>query len=145
VATGFPWAVSPGDGAMAFLQHNFSSYRYKEYQMLSQQLTMRDLADMHIINYAVPRDQLDAKVDEIVRKLLARPQSVLTHVRKLAQKPIIEQANLQYDLSWAYEHLDFIAHGLAGRFEPGWSPTPSADVDLPREGVGRPKQPYSEG
>lgn len=114
VATGFPWAVSPGDGAMAFLQHNFSSYKYKEYQMLSPTLTARELAD----NYAVPADELDDKVDDLIRRLLARPQSVLTHVRKVTQKPIIEQANLQYDLSWAYEHLDFIAHALAGHFEP---------------------------
>ena len=143
-ATGFPWAVSPGDGAMAFAQSNFSSYRYKEFQMLSQQLTARQLDDMHIINYAVPADELDAKVDEIVRRLLARPQSVLHHVRKLTQKPLIEQANLQYDLSWAFEHLDFIAHGLAGHFEPDWRPPLTADVELPCESVGRPAEPYSE-
>lgn len=142
--TGFPWAVTPGDGAMAFAQHNFSSYRYKEYQMLSQQLTGRELADMHIINYAVPAAELDAKVDWLVRRLLARPQSVLTHVRLLLQKPIIEQANLQYDLSWAWEHADFVTHGLAGHFEPGWTPQLSEDVELPAEGIGRPAEPYAE-
>jgi enoyl-CoA hydratase len=143
-AAGFPWAVSPGDGAMAFAQQNFSSYRYKEYQMLSQQLTARDLADMHIINYAVPADQLDAKVDEIVRRLLARPQSVLSRVRALTQKPIIEQANLQYDLSWAYEHLDFVQHGLTGHFEAGWTPALSSETELPSEAIGRPAEPYAE-
>jgi enoyl-CoA hydratase len=142
--TGFPWAVAPGDGAMAFAQHNFSSYRFKEYQMLSQQLTARDLADMHILNYALPAAELDAKVDDLCQRLLARPQSVLSHVRKLAQKPIIEQANLQYDLSWAYEHLDFIAHGLSGHFDQGWTPTLSADIDLPQADVGKPNEPYSE-
>jgi enoyl-CoA hydratase/carnithine racemase len=140
----FPFAISPGDGAMAFAQHNFSSYRYKEYQFLSQQLTARELADMHVINYAVPADELDDKVDELVRRLLARPQSVLTHVRKLCQKPIIEQANLQYDLSWAYEHLDFIEHGLNGHFDLSWKPTLSHEVELPGPGVGRPAEPYSE-
>jgi enoyl-CoA hydratase len=143
-ARSFPFAISPGDGAMAFAPQNFSSYRYKEYQLLSQQLTARELADMHVINYAVPADQLDDKVDELVRKLLARPQSVLTHIRKLLQKPIIEQANLQYDLSWAYEHLDFVEHGLNGHFELGWKPTLSHDVELPVPGVGRPQEPYSE-
>jgi enoyl-CoA hydratase len=144
-ARSFPFAISPGDGAMAFAPQNFSSYRYKEYQLLSQQLTARELADMHVINYAVPADQLDDKVDELVRKLLARPQSVLTHIRKLLQKPIIEQANLQYDLSWAYEHLDFVEHGLAGHFEMGWKPPASAEVELPGGGaVGRPREPYSD-
>lgn len=144
VPTGFPWAVSPGDGAMAFAQQSFSTYRYKEYQMLSQQLTARDLADMQIINYAVPAAQLDDKVDEIVRRLLARPAAVLSRVRRLCQKPLIEQANLQYDLSWAYEHLDFIDHGLSGHFEPDWSPALSSDIELDRPGIGRPAEPYTE-
>jgi enoyl-CoA hydratase len=142
--TGFPWAVSPGDGAMAFAQHNFSSYRYKEYQMLSQQLTAKDLADMHIINYAVPAAALDDKIDDLIRRLLARPQAVLSHVRKLAQKPIIEQANLAYDLSSAYEHLDFVMHGLTGHFDEGWTPKPSDEVELPHPAVGAPQQPYGE-
>jgi enoyl-CoA hydratase len=144
VVQGFPWAVTPGDGAMAFAQQSFSTYRYKEYQMLSQQLTARELADMHVINYAVPADQLDAKVDEIIRRLLARPQPVLEHVRRVIQKPIIEQANLQYDLSWAYEHLDFIAHGLEGHFEPGWAPVLSDAVEAPEPYLGRPRHPYAE-
>jgi enoyl-CoA hydratase len=144
--TGFPWAVSPGDGAMAFAQSNFpSSYIYKEYQLLSRQYTARELADMHIINYAFPTiDEVDAKVDEIVRRLLARPASVLAHTRRLAQKPIIEQANLQYDLSWAFEHQEFTQHGLQGNFEAGWAPTLSADIELPNEAVGRPQEPYTE-
>jgi enoyl-CoA hydratase/carnithine racemase len=141
---GFPWAVTPGDGAMAFAQQNFSSYKYKEYQLLSKQLTARELADMDIINYAVPAGELDDKIDELVRRLLARPQAALAHIRKLTQKPIIEQANLQYDLSWAYEHLDFVDHGLRGHFEPGW-PAAEADAgDALGDQVGRPKEQYSE-
>jgi enoyl-CoA hydratase len=146
VPRSFPFAISPGDGAMAFAQMNFSSYRYKEYQFLSQQLTARELADMHVINYAVPADELDDKVDELVRRLLARPQPVLAHIRKLLQKPIIEQANLQYDLSWAYEHLDFVEHGLSGHFEMDWAPPRSDEMELPGSGaVGRPREPYDEG
>ena len=145
VRRSFPFAISPGDGAMAFAQTNFSTFRYKEYQYLSQQLTARELADMHIINYAVPADELDHKVDEIVRRLLARPQSVLSRIRRLCQKPIIEQANLQYDLSWAYEHLDFIEHGLSNHFDLAWKPTLSHEIELPGEtAVGRPREPYSE-
>jgi enoyl-CoA hydratase/carnithine racemase len=143
-AIGFPWAIAPGDGAMAFAQMNFSSYKYKEYQMLSRCLTARELADMDIINYAVPVDQLDAKVDEIVRGLLARPAPVLSKIRKLLQKPIIEQANLQYDLSHAYEMADFVWHGSQGHFELSWRPTPSKDVEMPGNVVGKPKQAYAE-
>jgi enoyl-CoA hydratase len=144
VNIGFPWAVNPGDGAMAFAQMNFSSYKYKEYQMLSPTYTARELADMNIFNYAVPADQLDDKVDEIVQRLLARPQAVLERARKLMQKPIVVQANLQHDLSTAYEMLDFSMHRAAGHFDPDWRPTLSADTELPRKAVGRPSSPYSE-
>jgi enoyl-CoA hydratase len=141
---GFPWAVNPGDGAMAFAQQNFSSYKYKEYQMLSPALTARELADMNIINYAVPADRLDDKVDEIVRRLLARPQAVLERARRLIQKPIVAQANLQQDLSTAYEQLDFAMHRAAGHFDPDWRPVLSQDTELPRPAVGRPAVPYRE-
>jgi enoyl-CoA hydratase len=141
---GFPWAVNPGDGAMAFAQMNFSSYKYKEYQMLSPAITARELADMNVINYAVPADQLDDKVDEIIQRLLARPQAVLERARKLLQKPIVAQANLQQDLSMAYELLDFSMHRAAGHFDPSWRPTLSVDTELPRRPVGRPSSPYSE-
>jgi enoyl-CoA hydratase/carnithine racemase len=141
---GFPWAVAPGDGAMAFAQLNFSSYRYKEYQMLSQCLTARELADMHVINYAVPAGELDDKVDWLVQQLLARPQFVLERMKRLLQKPIIAQANLQYDLSWSYEQADFAAHASAGHFAPEWRPVPPSQVPLPKKAVGRPEVPYEE-
>jgi enoyl-CoA hydratase/carnithine racemase len=141
---GFPWAVNPGDGASAFAQMNFSSYRYKEYQMLSQCLTARELADMHVINYAVPAKELDDKVDEFVARLLARPQFALERARKLLQKPIIAQANLQHDLSWAYEQADFRDHAAAGHFAPDWRPTLSPDVELPAKAVGKPAVGYHE-
>jgi enoyl-CoA hydratase len=141
---GFPWAAHPGDGAMAFAPINFSTYKYKEYQMLSMCLTAGELADMHIINYAVPAAELDDKVDEIVRKLLARPQEVLTRLRKLLQKPIIAQANLQGDLASAHEDADFAMHAREGHFALGWKPIHWKDVQLPNSSVGRPKKAYSE-
>jgi enoyl-CoA hydratase/carnithine racemase len=141
---GFPWAVAPGDGAMAFAPLSFSTYKYKEYQMLSACLTARELADMNIINYAVPFDALDDKVDEIVRRFLARPPLVLAQIRRLLQKPIIAQANLQFDLSDAYEWLDFARHAAAGHFDVTWKPVHSRDVQLPGKAVGKPSQPYAE-
>ena len=129
---------------MAFATLNFSTYKYKEYQMLSACLTARELADMHIINYAVPAEQLDDKVDEIVKKLLARPQEVLSRLRKLLQKPIIAQANLQGDLASAHEDADFAMHAREGHFALGWAPVHWKDIELPSPAVGRPRQPYAE-
>lgn len=60
------------------------------------------------------------------------------------EKPIIEQWNLQMDLAWAYEHLDFVQHGLLGRSAKGWTPELSAEMDIGDGEVGRPTAPYSD-
>lgn len=113
-ARGFPWAVTPGDGAMSFAPRYMPPTKLKEYMFVSRAWTARQLADMHIINYAVPADQLDTVLDEIVDKLLARPASVLAHTKRLCNKHLIEQWNLAQDLASAHELLDFWNHAANG-------------------------------
>jgi enoyl-CoA hydratase/carnithine racemase len=82
--------------------------------LLSRTITTRELERMNIVNYAVPLSELDAKVDEIVSALLARPSSVLAHTKRLCNKSLIEQMNLARDLSAAYEVNDLWAHAKEG-------------------------------
>jgi enoyl-CoA hydratase len=105
---GFPWAVTPGDGAMSFAP---------TYMPLSRAWTARQLADMNIINYAVPADQLDQVLDEILEKLLARPASVLAHTKRVCNKHLIEHWNLAQDLASAYELTDFWQHAANGEMD----------------------------
>jgi enoyl-CoA hydratase/carnithine racemase len=112
---GFPWAVTPGDGAMAFAPLYMSPVKLKEYMFLSRTWTAKQLADMHIVNYAVPTDQLDEVVNRIIDGLLARPLPVLAHTKRVCNKPMVEQWNLTQDLASAYEMLDFFGHSAAGR------------------------------
>jgi enoyl-CoA hydratase len=79
VHRGFPQAISPGDGAMAFFPLFLPPTKLKEYMLLSKCYTARELADMNIVNYAVPADEVDGIVDDIVARLLARPDYVLKH------------------------------------------------------------------
>jgi len=111
---GFPWAVTPGDGALAFVPQFMTPTKLKEYLFLSRTWTARQLADMDVINYAVPADQLDVVLDEIVTKLLARPAAVLAHTKRVCNKHLIEQWNLTQDLATAHELLDFWNHAAAG-------------------------------
>ncbi|HVX21386.1 MAG TPA: enoyl-CoA hydratase/isomerase family protein [Acidimicrobiales bacterium] len=111
---GFPWAVTPGDGAMSFAPRFLTPTKLKEYMFLSRTWTARQLADMHVINYAVPADQLDAVLDDIVAKLLARPAAVLAHTKRVCNKHLIEQWNLSQDLATAHELLDFWNHAANG-------------------------------
>jgi enoyl-CoA hydratase/carnithine racemase len=111
---GFPWAVTPGDGAQSFVALSMPPTKLKEYLFLSPVWTMKKLEEMNIVNYAVPADELDAKVDEIVAALLKRPPFVLAHAKRVVQKRLINNWNLHQDLALAYEHLDFFTHAAAG-------------------------------
>jgi enoyl-CoA hydratase len=116
-ARGFPWAVTPGDGAMAFLPASMTAVKLKEFMFLSRTWDAKKLADMNLINYAVPMEQLDEVLDEIVEKLLARPAYVLAHTKRVCNKGIVAQWNNVQDLASAYEMLNFWQHGIAGEMD----------------------------
>jgi enoyl-CoA hydratase/carnithine racemase len=118
---GFPTAVTPGDGAMAFMPMFMPPTKLKEYQLFSRAWTAKQLADMNIVNYtAKTHEELDAKVDELVRELLERPQHALVRTKKLLNKALINMWNLNQDLSSAYEGLDFWEHTADGHMENRW-------------------------
>jgi enoyl-CoA hydratase len=110
-ARGFPMAITPGDGAMAFFPLFLPPTKLKEYMFLSRAWTAKELADMNVVNYAVPAAELDAVFDDIMARLSARPASVLAHTKRVCNKHVIHQANLARDLSGAYEILDLWQHG----------------------------------
>ncbi len=114
---GFPWAITPGDGTMSFASLYMPPTKLKEYLFTSEVWTAKQLADMNIINKAVPADQLDAALDAVIEKLLRRPASILAQTKKLVNKRLIEQWNLTQDLASAYETIDFFTHGRDGAME----------------------------
>ncbi len=121
-ARGFPYAITPGDGAMAFWPLFLPPTKMKEYQLLSRAWTAKQLAEMDVINYAVPDyAALDAKVDEIIDQLLERPQHALQRTKRVCNKVIVQLWNLTQDLATAYEILDMQQHAADGHMEPGWS------------------------
>jgi enoyl-CoA hydratase/carnithine racemase len=106
VARGFPQAISPGDGAMAFFPLYLPPTKLKEYMMLSTSFTAKELERMSIVNFAVPADELDAVTDDVLQRLLARPDFALHHTKRLCSKAMINQLNLAKDLGAAYEVND---------------------------------------
>lgn len=105
---GPPFAVVPGDGAMAWIASTFPPQRAKEYLMLSRTFTTVELAEIGVVNYAVPLDQLTAKTDEIVAELLSKPASVLAMTKRLVNRAITPNLHQSLDLSAAYEKLNFL-------------------------------------
>lgn len=93
----------PGDGGAALVPLLMSPYKAKEYLMLTEPYTARQLADMNIINHAVPADQLDAKVAEFTTRLLSKSAYALARTKRIINRRIVEQLNLTLDASVAYE------------------------------------------
>jgi enoyl-CoA hydratase len=111
---GIPWAVTPGDGAMAFFPLFLPPTKAKEYLFLSKTYTAKELEELHVFNYAVPLARLDEVTNELIDKLLAIPSSVLARTKRAANKLLVTQWNLVQDLAQAYEVLDLMDHSRAG-------------------------------
>lgn len=101
-----PLAMSAGDGAFAFLPLFMTPTKLKEFLLLGPKWTARYLADLGVINYALPADEVDDKVEEFIQAFLARPPGPLIRTKRAANKRLIEQMNLTLDYSWASESID---------------------------------------
>lgn len=109
---GFPYDMTPSYGTV--MTKFMTPAKAKEFMMLSPTYTGRELADMNIFNYAVPADELDAKVDDIIARLLRRSPSVLAQTKKLVNKELNVQYALTEDLSNAYGHRDLYRIAASG-------------------------------
>ena len=107
VPHGYPFPMTPGDGAGALVPLFMTPTKAKEYLFLSPKYTAKELAAMNIVNYAVPMDQLDVVLDDLVTRLLARPAKLLARTKRGVNKMLINQVNLAYDVLAHSEALDF--------------------------------------
>ena len=121
-----PYGMSAGDGAFAFMPLFLPPTLLKEFLLLGPVWTARDFADLRMINYAVPADELFARTEEIVQKFLARPARALARTKRAAQKRLLEQMNLTLDYAWLAESTDLWE---APHFD--WKPNTSLHPDHP--------------
>jgi len=104
---GYPFGMTPGDGAGSLVPLFMPPTKAKEYLFLSPGLKAKELAAMNIVNYALPMDKVDEKTDELISALLRRPARTLARTKRGVNKMLIQQWNLAYDaLAWS-EGLDF--------------------------------------
>lgn len=105
---GHAFSSVPGDGGAALLPLFMSPAKAKEYLMLAEPHPASELARLGIINYAVPADELDKKVDEIVQRLLSRGAYQLAWTKRLVNRRVIDQLNRTLDAGVAYEMVGFL-------------------------------------
>ena len=70
------------------------------------------------INDAVPRERLDAVVDDIVARLLLRSSYALAWTKRTINRRLADQLNMTLDASAAYEMVNFLQLDRLGGNDP---------------------------
>lgn len=112
---GPPFGLVPGDGGVALAPLFFTPPIAKEFLFLGKEFTARELAQRGIINYAVPADQIDGVVGDLVARLLKRPAYPLAWAKRVVNRHVVDQLNRTLDAGAAYEMI-----GLAQLERQGW-------------------------
>ena len=102
------FGIVAGDGGCSLLPLFMTPAKAKEFLFLAKEYTGRQLADMNIINYAVPAAQLDSVTDDIVERLLNRGAFALAWTKRAANRHVVNQLNLTLDAAAAYEMVNFL-------------------------------------
>ena len=94
-----------GDGGAIIWPQLVGYARAKEYLLTGDLMDAATAAEMGLINYAVPTDELDAKVDEMAAKILANPRWAVRWTKAAINIPLRDNANKISDAAFAYELL----------------------------------------
>lgn len=101
-----PFGKTSGDGALGFLPLFLAPTKLKQLLMLGERWTARQMADLGLVNYALPGDEVDAKVDLIVADFLSRPPAALIRSKRAANKALIRHMNLALDQARLSQQTD---------------------------------------
>ncbi len=92
-----------GDGGAIIWPQLIGFARAKELLMTGDMLPATEAERLGLVNYAVPADELDAKVDEIAGKILGNPRWAVRWTKTAANIPLRELAAKLTDAALAYE------------------------------------------
>ena len=106
-----PAGIVPGDGAVSVVQAFFPPALAKEYLMLARPFTGAELAERSVINEAVPTAELDATVEQMAERLLARSAFALAWTKRTSNRAIAEELNRSLDAGLGYELLTQMHRG----------------------------------
>lgn len=81
--------LAAGDGGAVIWPLLTNMHKAKELLMTGDLITMQEAEELGLVNYAVPEDELDETVDELVDKLASGPQYAIRYT-KLALNKYLE-------------------------------------------------------
>jgi enoyl-CoA hydratase/carnithine racemase len=82
----------PAGGATQWLPIIVGDRRAREILLLCEQISARQAVEWGLVNWAVPAPELDAKVDQVVEKLVAKLPQTVRYTK--------QQLNWWRDVSW---------------------------------------------
>lgn len=94
-----------GDGGALIWPQLIGFAKAKELLMTGDMLSASEAKDLGLINYAVPADRLDAKVDELVTKLQANPKWAVRWTKTVTNIPLRALAAQLMDASIGWESV----------------------------------------
>jgi len=94
-----------GDGGAIIWPQLIGYARAKEYLLTGDVLDAKEAERIGLINHAVPRDQLDAKVNALAERLANGPTKAIKWTKASINLPLRQLAHSMLDASLAYEAL----------------------------------------
>ncbi|MEM6412452.1 MAG: enoyl-CoA hydratase-related protein, partial [Pseudomonadota bacterium] len=94
-----------GDGGALIWPQLIGYAKAKELLMTGDLLTAAEAKELGLINYAVPADQLDKKVAELIAKLTANPKWAVRWTKTVANIPLRALAAQLMDASIGWESM----------------------------------------
>lgn len=97
--------LAAGDGGAVIWPQAIGYAKAKEYLMTGDLITAKDAEAMGLINYAVPADELDAKVDYFAKKLGSGAMKSIKYTKTAINVGLKQLAHTMMDTCMAYEAL----------------------------------------
>jgi enoyl-CoA hydratase len=97
--------LSAGDGGAIIWPHLIGYARAREYLMTGELIPAPKAAAMGLINYSLPRAELDAAVEALAQKLAKGPLRAISYTKQTVNLGLKQVATAVMDASIAYEVL----------------------------------------
>lgn len=97
--------LTAGDGGAVIWPLLTSMHTAKELLMTGELVSAAEAEELGLVNYAVPEDELDAKVDELVEKLATGPQPAIRYTKTALNGWLELASTLALKRSFALEAL----------------------------------------
>ena len=94
-----------GDGGALIWPQLIGYAKAKELLMTGDLLTAQEAMELGLVNYAVPQEQLDAKVGELVAKLQGNPKWAVRWTKSVTNIPLRALAAQLMDASVGWESV----------------------------------------